>query len=104
MSFESALKAVLRTGKIVIGSKETLKEVKHGRAKLVVVASNAPKHIKDDIMYYAKLSNIPVYVYPGSSVELGALCGKPFVIAALAVIDPGDSNILELVAGEERKE
>jgi ribosomal protein L30E len=27
-------------------------------------------------------------------VELGTACGKPFVISVIAVISPGDSNLL----------
>ena len=100
MSFESALRMVLRTGKIVLGSKQTLKLVRHGKTKMVVVAANAPPETKKELKYYASLSNVPVYEYPGTSVELGALCGKPFPVSMLAVIDPGDSNILELVGGE----
>ncbi len=101
MSFESALRMVLRTGKVVLGSKQTLKLVKHGKTRMVVVAANAPPEAKKELKYYASLSNIPVYEYSGTSVELGALCGKPFPVSMLAIVDPGDSNILELVGGEE---
>jgi large subunit ribosomal protein L30e len=32
--------------------------------------------------------------YPGMGVDLGVACGKPFSISALAVLEPGDSEIL----------
>ncbi len=91
----------LRTGKVVLGAKETLKLVRLGKAKMAVVAANTPPDKKRDLKYYARLSGIPVYEYPGTSVELGALCGKPYTVSMLAIIDPGDSDILELVRGEE---
>ncbi len=95
--FGRELQRVLKTGTVAIGSKKTIQLVKLGKTKLVVVARNAPPEIKSDIKYYAKLSNIPVYEFPGTNMELGAICGKPFSIAALAIIDPGQSSIVELV-------
>ena len=101
MSFEGALRMTLRTGKVVLGAKETIKLVRLGKARMVVVAANTPPDRKRDLKYYARLSGIPVYEYKGTSVELGALCGKPYTVSMLAIIDPGDSNILEFVEGEK---
>ncbi|BAA30654.1 50S ribosomal protein L30e [Pyrococcus horikoshii] len=95
LAFE--LKKALETGKVILGSNETIRLAKTGGAKLIIVARNAPKEIKDDIYYYAKLSDIPVYEFEGTSVELGTLLGKPFVVASLAIVDPGESRILALV-------
>ncbi|AFH42589.1 ribosomal protein L7Ae/L30e/S12e/Gadd45 [Fervidicoccus fontis Kam940] len=88
---------VIRTGKLEIGSQSTIKTLKHGKSKMVVIASNADPSVKKDIEYYAKLSQTPIYVFQGTSVELGTLLGKPFPIQALSIIDVGDSKILELV-------
>jgi len=30
------------------------------------------------------------------SIDLGAVCGKPFMVSALAIREPGDSDILKL--------
>lgn len=98
---ENELRVVLRTGKVVIGSKQTIKLIKTGKAKLVVIASNTPPQIKKDVKYYAKLSGIHVYEYEGTNMELGAICGKPFSVAALAIVDPGESSILSLVEEQE---
>ena len=94
---EKELITAIKTGKVVLGSRRTIKLLKLGKAKAVIVAANAPPHIRNDIMYYAKLSNTPVYVYPGTSVELGMACGKPFMVASLAIIDPGSSRIVDLI-------
>ncbi len=101
---EKELVNALKTGKVVLGSRKTLKLVKLGKAKAVVVAENAPPEIRDDIIYYAKLSNIPVYVYPGTSLELGAVCGKPFTVASLAILDPGNSRIIDLIEAIQSQE
>ncbi len=101
VDLERELKIALRTGKVVLGSKSAIKFAKLGKGRLIIVASNCPEDVKSDIMYYAKLSRIPVYVYRGTSWDLGVLCGKPFMVSALTIIDPGDSEILMLV--EERE-
>ncbi|HDD31523.1 MAG TPA: 50S ribosomal protein L30e [Thermococcus litoralis] len=98
LAFE--LRKALETGKVIIGSNETVRLAKVGRAKLIIIAKNAPKDLKDDINYYAKLSNIPVYEFEGTSVELGTMLGKPFVIASLAIVEPGESKILALAGGK----
>jgi len=99
IDLERELKTSIRTGKVILGTKRTLKILRNGRAKLIIVAKNTPEIIKQKIMYYAKLANFPIYEFPGTSLELGSLCGKPFSVAALAIIDEGESEILKLVEG-----
>lgn len=102
-SFEEELKMLLKTGKVEFGAKKAIRAVKLGKAKMVIIAANAPPDVRKDLEYYAKLSNIPIYVYEGTSVDLGTLCGRPHVISTITVLDPGESNILDLVSesGEE---
>jgi len=88
-TIDNILRFVVRTGKVVIGSKRTIKLLKLGALKYVVIASNVPENIRQDIEYYSKLSNIPIIVFPGTNRELGAALGKPFSVAAMGIIDPG---------------
>ncbi len=96
LSLEDEIRTLLKTGKVIIGAKRAIQAVKLGKAKAVIMASLIPKWIEEDIKYYAKLGNIKVIKYRGTSFELGTLCGKPFPITTIAVIDPGESRILEL--------
>lgn len=99
--FARAIQMALKSnGLIVFGYKETKRAVLLGKAKLIVVAANAPPEMKKELRYYAKLSNIPVYEFPDTNTSLGAISGKPFSVAALAVINPGQSNIVELIREE----
>ncbi len=84
MDVEKVLKKALK-GRVYFGSKRTIKALKRGEAKLVIVSANCPKEIKEKIEKYRK--DVPVLVYPGSNMELGAVCGKPFSVASLAVLD-----------------
>ena len=95
------LRTAMNTGRVVIGSKKTISSCRFGKAKLVIIASNCPKEIREEIEYLCKLSKIPIYVFPGTSWDLGSVCGKPFMIASLAIIDPGESEIMSLVESEE---
>ena len=64
-------------------------------AKLLVVASKNRGDNVQDIAHMAKISNIRVVMFDGTSMELGALCGKPFSVSAVSIIEQGNSKILE---------
>jgi large subunit ribosomal protein L30e len=91
-----AIATTAKTGKIQFGANSALKSAKARKSKLVIFASNCPQKTREEIEYYCKLSSIPVTIYSGDSVDLGAVCGKPFEVSALSVREPGDSNILKL--------
>ena len=85
-----ALKSAITTGEVAFGVDQTLKAVKDGKAQMVVLARNCPSaELRGDI-------GVKVHVYDGNNMELGALCGKPFSVSALVIIDKGSSNILTL--------
>lgn len=85
-----ALKTAITTGKVEFGIDQTEKAVKAGKAQMVVLARNCPsKMLNGDL-------GVKVHVYDGNNMELGALCGKPFSVSALVIIDKGTSNILTL--------
>ncbi|AKB53887.1 50S ribosomal protein L30e [Methanosarcina sp. A14] len=86
---KSLIKAV-KTGNVIVGAKRTVDAAKDGSAKMVVLASNCPEEIKTKV----QATNVPVLEYEGTSVELGPICGKPFTIAAMAILDVGESDIL----------
>ena len=95
MDVDRGIRVAVDTGDVTLGSEKSIQSLKLGKGKLVIVAANAPKDIIEDVEYYANLSEIPSYVYDGSSVDLGSVCGKPFTVATLIVNDPGDSTILD---------
>ena len=96
-SIDQELRLALSTGKVQLGSKAAVRELRRGRAKLAIVSSNCPREVKEVIDNYGKLSEIPVMEHPKDSVDLGILCGKPFPVSAMVINDPGDSKILDLV-------
>ncbi len=95
---DKAIRIAVKTGKVTIGSKKTIEDIKKGKPKMVIIASNCPDRIKSEIQYYTKLSNIPLLVFAGNSWELGSVCERLHMVAALAIHDPGDSDILSIVS------
>ncbi|MDW5550744.1 MULTISPECIES: 50S ribosomal protein L30e [Methanosarcina] len=89
---KSLIKAV-KTGKVIIGANRTVDAAADGSAKMVVLASNCPEEIKKKV----QATNVPVLKFDGTSVELGPVCGKPFTIAAMAILDVGESDILAAI-------
>ena len=97
MDVDRAIRVAVDTGDVILGSEKSIQSLKLGNGQLVIVAKNSPKDIIEDVEYYSKLSNVPYYVYDGTSVTLGSVCGKPFTVATLVINDPGDSTILEVM-------
>ena len=96
IDINKAIASTVKTGKVWFGANNAIKNIKMGKAKLVVIAENCPKNIHEDIEYYCKLSKIPMIIYKGTSLDLGAVCGKPFMVSALTIREPGDSDILKI--------
>ncbi len=91
VDISKALKAAITTGHVEFGVDQTEKAVKAGKAQMIIISKNCPSKALtgEDV-------GVKVHVFEGNNMELGALCGKPFSVSALAVIDKGTSNILTL--------
>merc|ERR1711872_153132 len=100
-SINARLALVMKSGKYVLGYKQTLKTLRSGKAKLVIVASNIPPLRKSELEYYAMLAKTGVHHYNGNNIELGTACGKYYRCCTLSITDPGDSDIVRsMPAGE----
>merc|ERR1711972_703571 len=95
------LQLVMKSGKYVLGYRQTLKALRNGQAKLILVSGNTPQIRKSEIEYYAMLAKTGVHHYGGNNIELGTACGKYFRVGILAITDPGDSDIIRTVPGEQ---
>ncbi len=98
MDLSKELKVAISTGKVEIGYKVSLKALNRKKAKLIVMASNTPESLSSRIKQAAG-TEVPLYIFPGSSWDLGGVCGKPYPVTTIAIIDPGESSILQLKGG-----
>ena len=89
------LKDVVKKGKVKMGEKQTKTAINNGAARLIVISNNCS--YSTEITALANEKKVSVYYYNSNGVELGYACGKNFVVSAFAVIDEGESNIMQLV-------
>jgi large subunit ribosomal protein L30e len=101
IDIDKAIATAVKTGKVSFGANSAIQNAITAKAKLIILAANCPRMIREDIEYYCKLSNVPFVIYKGSSMDLAAVAGKPFVISALTIREPGDSEILRLTESTE---
>ena len=97
VSLDDELKRAISTGKVLLGARSVLREVRLGRAKLLVISSNCPESFKERILKLAELSKIPAIQHTKTGLDLGTISGKPFIVSAMVIKDPGDSRIMSLV-------
>lgn len=97
MDIKRALRNVQETGKVTLGFKETMKQIRKKKVKLVIVARNCPEEDLKEL----RENKVPIYTYDGNNQELGAASGKPFSISTFGVIDGGRSDILVLKGSKE---
>ena len=88
MDLNRALRAASKTGKLLFGAEQAKKAIETKEAKLIILASNSPNpELKEQ-------GSVQYMEFPGTNIELGAACGKPFSISVVTVIDAGDSQLL----------
>merc|ERR1711862_92546 len=100
-SINSRLALVMKSGKYTLGYKSTLKSLRQGKAKLIIISSNCPPLRKSEIEYYAMLAKTGVHHYTGNNIDLGTACGKYFRVSSLSITDPGDSDIIRQLPGNQ---
>ena len=96
MDVNKAIRLAVDTGKVEFGRRNSIRNALSGKARLVIIARNCPKSFRENVLNYSKTSGVNVYNFSGSSLELGSLCGKPFPVAMMSIIDQGNSNVLEI--------
>lgn len=67
---------VIKSGKYTLGYKSTVKSLRQGKSKLIIIAANTPVLRKSELEYYAMLSKTKVYYFQGGNNELGTAVGK----------------------------
>eukprot|EP01016_Furgasonia_blochmanni_P028535 TRINITY_DN29_c0_g1_i6.p2 TRINITY_DN29_c0_g1~~TRINITY_DN29_c0_g1_i6.p2 ORF type:complete len:111 (-),score=35.50 TRINITY_DN29_c0_g1_i6:386-718(-) len=70
-NINTKLQLVMRSGKALLGFKSTVKSIRNGKAKLILIANNCPALRKSQIEYYCMLAKVRVYPFTGNNVDLG---------------------------------
>jgi large subunit ribosomal protein L30e len=95
---DTNIKVAYKTGKIIYGKNQVLKEMRKDTFKMIILANNCPQEFEDQLNYYKSLMGTKLFFhkYKGSSHDLGLACAKPYWISVIGVIDAGDSDLLSL--------
>ncbi|MFA5763807.1 MAG: 50S ribosomal protein L30e [archaeon] len=91
------IRRAVDTGKVAFGLKMCQKELLKGRGEMIIVCSNMPANQKEKLKHITELENKKYYEFDKNGLALGSICGKPFVISSLIILDKGKSNVMELV-------
>jgi large subunit ribosomal protein L30e len=94
MDMNRALRQVVQTGEVHFGVRQAKKALKDRTAQLIVVPENIPDQTLDELR---TVSKVPLVRFAGTNFELGTICGKPFSVSALTVIETGDSEIMDSI-------
>lgn len=79
-------KRLMAARKRTVGSKETLKAIEKGRAKMVYVARSADRHVVDPIIKACAQKGVPV-IEVDSMTALGKACRIEVGCASAAIIE-----------------
>ena len=80
------IKKMLKSGNMIIGTERTVKSLRLGKVEKILVSSNCPARVENNINYYAGLSGAEVHKLDYPNDELGIICKKPFSISVLALV------------------
>ena len=98
VSVADIIRNLVRNGKVLYGADQARKILEKGEeVKLIIMAKNCPKEKREKIEKLAGERKVPIYYYNDTAENLGILCGKPFVVTTLTVVDNGPVNISELL-------
>merc|ERR1712117_66948 len=97
-NIENSSLVALSSGKFVIGSKQTRKELINSRLLIVIISKTLDEVLKSEIEYLCMMNKIQVIKYKGTGLELASACNKNFQVNVIAFSDIGNSDLLTLSA------
>ena len=94
VEIQKSIRMVVESGSVEFGMRSGLMRALKGDAKMILIASNCPKTTREQIENAAQKSNLQVKNVGFTSLELGSICGKPYPVSILTILEAGNSDIL----------
>lgn len=85
MTVQEMIQEAIKTKKIVIGYRDSIKFIKVNTPKVIVISNNLPQSLRNEIEQNAKVVKMKVEIFNGDSRQLGIFCGKPFPVSTLVI-------------------
>jgi large subunit ribosomal protein L30e len=101
MAFVDQLRIVLRSGKLVYGTKQSEEQILNGKVKVLIISKKAESNTFERLKYLADLGKVPCKVMDISTKELGETFALAYPVSVAAVLDEGDSKIVSEVKNEK---
>lgn len=92
------IKNAIATDKYKSGVKEVLQSVKG--SKLIIISNSIDSGVRKKIEEQVKSTDVAIYEYSGTSVQLGKLCNKPFRVTTIA-IKSGTADEISTIMSEK---
>lgn len=98
-TLDKIIKEAVSSDKYRSGVKEVLQSVKG--SKLIILSNSVPAPERSKIEEQAKAASVALYDYPGTSVQLGKMCNRPYRVTAIA-IKSGNADEINAVLSESK--
>ncbi len=90
------IRRAVDTGVVAFGFRSAEKNILKGKGEIVIISRNCPQRLSERIRHVSQIAGIPFFEFEGSALELGSICGKPFLVSTLLVLEKGKSKVLDL--------
>lgn len=90
------IRRAVDSGKVLYGVRESQKGLVEGKGEVLITCNGMLKLTKERIVAFANSAEVPIYEFGGNSLSLGTICGKPFGIQCMLVVDTGKSKIMDV--------
>ena len=80
------IKKLVKEGNVVIGTERTVKKLRVGAVKKVLLSSNVPSAVEESLSRYSSLSKVELVKLQYANDELGIICKKPFFISVMGIL------------------
>ena len=92
---DTNIKVAYKTGKVVYGADQVLRQLRRSPFKMLILSNNCPAELESQLEYLNTLMKEGIFMhkYKGSSWDLGLAMGKPYMISVIGINDFGDSDL-----------
>ncbi|HLG25162.1 MAG TPA: ribosomal L7Ae/L30e/S12e/Gadd45 family protein [Candidatus Nanoarchaeia archaeon] len=80
------IKKLMKGGNVIVGTERVIKGLKLGNVSKVMLSSNCPQKVEEDINHYSGINKTEIQKLEFPNDELGIICKKPFSISVLALL------------------
>jgi large subunit ribosomal protein L30e len=96
---EKIAREAISSKKYKAGAREVMKSIKG--TKLLIISESVGQKLKEKLKIQASDSNIPLYYFRGSSLQLARLCGVPYRLSAISLKAGDTEDINDILHNKE---